>query len=142
MNVHDFGIEGDLAFLVMELVEGETLAELLKREGALGIAHTLAILLPILLATAELHAQGVVHRDIKPGNILLGRGAGSSPKLADFGLSRFLDEGSELADSGSTGGTPGGGVEGPEDDDVLALHEALELEVPEIASGVSLGPCS
>ncbi len=106
VNVFDFGVEGDLAFLVMELVEGETLAALLRREGALGIARTLEILLPILSAAAKLHAHGVVHRDIKPANILLGTGDGAVPKLTDFGLSRFVEEASNLTDSGVTMGTP------------------------------------
>ncbi len=106
VSVFDFGIEGDLAFLIMELVEGETLAALLKRKGILGIARALEILLPILSATAELHAQGVVHRDIKPANILLGSADAAPVKLADFGLSRFVGEASTLTESGVTVGTP------------------------------------
>jgi serine/threonine protein kinase len=106
IDVFDFGIERDFAFLVMELVEGETLAALLKREGAIGTERALAILLPILSAVTELHAQGVVHRDIKPANVLLGRGDEAAPKLADFGLSRFVEEASALTDSGMTMGTP------------------------------------
>jgi hypothetical protein len=106
VSVFDFGIEGGLAFLVMELVEGETLAGLLKRRGALGVAWTLETLLPILSATAELHAQGIVHRDIKPSNVLLKRGDEACPKLTDFGLSQFVEEVSALTDSGMTVGTP------------------------------------
>jgi|CZKU01.1.fsa_nt_gi hypothetical protein len=106
VTVFDFGVEGDLAFLVMELVEGETLADLLRRERRLEVSRALDILLPILSAVAELHAHGVVHRDIKPANILLERGDSPCAKLVDFGISRFIDEPSTLTESGMTVGTP------------------------------------
>jgi serine/threonine protein kinase len=107
VSVFDFGIDGDLAYLVMELVEGETLAQRLKREGALGVSSTLAIMLPILAAVAQLHAHGIVHRDIKPANILLAGQGTPEPKLADFGLSRFVDEPSSVTEPGVLLGTPG-----------------------------------
>jgi serine/threonine protein kinase len=106
VSLFDFGIEGDLAFLVMELVEGETLAHLLGREAPLGVQKTLEIVLPILSAVAQLHAHGIVHRDIKPANILLTKGDVSSSKLADFGLSRFVEDASSITESGLTVGTP------------------------------------
>ena len=136
VSVFDFGIEGDVAFLVMELVEGETLALLLRREGALGIPRTLEILLPILSATAELHAQGVVHRDIKPANILLSRGNGPPPKLVDFGLSRFVEEASTLTESGVTVGTP----EYMAPEVIRGSHEASERS-DQYALGVVLYEC-
>lgn len=136
VSLFDFGIEGDIAFLVMELVEGETLASLLRREGALGTGRTLEVLLPILLATAELHAQGVVHRDIKPANILLARGNGGSPKLADFGLSRFVAEASTLTELGMTVGTP----EYMAPEVVRGSHEASERS-DQYALGVVLYEC-
>jgi serine/threonine protein kinase len=106
VSLFDFGIEGDLAFLVMELVEGETLAHLLARERPLGVPQTAAIMLPILSAVAQLHAHGIVHRDIKPANILLTKGDSPSSKLADFGLSRFVEDASSITESGVTLGTP------------------------------------
>ena len=118
VTLYEAGIEGDIAFLAMELVEGETLAARIRREGALGVAATLELLLPILSAVASLHAHGIVHRDIKPGNILLGEAsasaitsgesrppAGPCVKLADFGLSRFIEEPSALTESGMAVGT-------------------------------------
>jgi serine/threonine-protein kinase len=105
--------QGDLAFLVMELVEGETLASLLEREGPLGVRRAIELLLPVFAAVAEIHACGVVHRDIKPANVLLDRGASEGlrraaprAKLADFGLSRFVEESSSVTESGVALGTP------------------------------------
>jgi serine/threonine protein kinase len=137
VNVFDLGIEGDVAFLVMELVEGETLAELLKRGGALEVSRALEILLPILSATAELHAAGVVHRDIKPANILLAREAGGPPKLGDFGLSRFVEEASTLTESGVTIGTP----EYMAPEVTRGSHEASEYS-DQYALGIVLYECT
>jgi serine/threonine protein kinase len=103
--VHDFGVHEGVPFLVMEFVEGESLAQLLWREGPLPLARAVGILLPILSAVAELHASRVVHRDIKPGNVLLPRGDEARPKLADFGVSRFIEESGELTRSGTLIGT-------------------------------------
>lgn len=136
VRLFDFGIEGDLAFLVMELVEGETLADRLRCDGAIGVARTLEILLPILSATAGLHAQGVLHRDIKPANILLGCGDGSSPKLADFGLSRFVEEASTLTETGVILGTP----EYMAPEVMRSSHEAGERS-DQYALGVVLYEC-
>jgi serine/threonine-protein kinase len=105
VDVYDFGLHEGLPFLVMELVEGESLAELLRREGKLPLESAVGILLPILSAVAQLHAAGIVHRDIKPSNILLDR-TKDCPKLADFGISRFDDGAPALTNSESTLGTP------------------------------------
>ena len=106
VNIFDFGAEGDLVFLVMELVEGRTLAQLLKQEGRLDHRRALSILMPIFSAVARLHAHGVIHRDIKPSNILLRSGDESRPSLSDFGLSRFVEEFSDVTGTGETLGTP------------------------------------
>jgi serine/threonine protein kinase len=103
--VFEFGIDGGLVFLAMELVDGETLARLLAREDAIPVERAAALLLPIFSAVAALHAGGVIHRDIKPANILLGRAGSLSTKLADFGLSRFTGEPSSLTVSGAMLGT-------------------------------------
>jgi serine/threonine protein kinase len=105
VDVYDFGVADGLSFLVMELVEGESLAQLLRREGKLPLERAVDLLLPIASATAELHAAGIVHRDIKPGNILLARGPTVCPKLADFGVSRFDDGTPGITDSGTLLGT-------------------------------------
>jgi serine/threonine-protein kinase len=73
-----------LAYLVMELVEGESLATLLQRERRLDVPQTLGILRATAAGLAAAHAAGVVHRDVKPGNVLLGHGG--VVKITDFGI--------------------------------------------------------
>src|SRR4051812_47489557 len=87
-SVFDYGeldVDGEhLAYLVMELVEGESLATLLARERPLDVPRTLAILRATAAALAAAHAAGVVHRDVKPGNVLVGRDG--VVKITDFGI--------------------------------------------------------
>jgi serine/threonine-protein kinase len=104
----DLGGEGDARYLVMELVEGETLAALLERRGRLSPREIAAIFLPICSAIAAAHDLGVVHRDLKPSNIILARGPGGRlwPKVLDFGVSKWNDASSEgLTRSGTVVGT-------------------------------------
>jgi serine/threonine-protein kinase len=73
-------------FLVMELVEGHTLREYLNEQGALSVASGIAFLLPVLSALSAAHKLGIVHRDIKPDNILISKEG--RIKIADFGLAK------------------------------------------------------
>ncbi len=83
-TLFDVGREGDTDYLVMELIEGETLAQRLAR-GALPVPDVLRLGSQIADALDRAHRAGVVHRDLKPGNIMLTR---SGAKLMDFGLAR------------------------------------------------------
>jgi len=83
-TLHDIGREGDTDYLVMELVEGETLADRLRR-GALPAADVLRLGAQIAAALDRAHRAGIVHRDLKPGNVMLAKGGA---KLMDFGLAR------------------------------------------------------
>ena len=86
--LYDYGeVDQDgehLAYLVMELVEGESLATLLARERRLDVPQTLGILRATAAGLAAAHAAGVVHRDVKPGNVLLG--PAGVVKITDFGI--------------------------------------------------------
>ncbi|HVV08701.1 Stk1 family PASTA domain-containing Ser/Thr kinase [Amycolatopsis sp.] len=99
VTVHDQGVDGDHVFLVMELVDGGTLRDLLDDRGALDAALALSVTEQMLSALAAAHAAGLVHRDVKPENVLIGR-TGTPPtgvvKVADFGLVRAV------ASSGTT----------------------------------------
>lgn len=89
-------------FMVQELLAGATLRERLAERGALPVAEVVEIVAPALAALSVAHAAGVVHRDVKPGNLFLARGprGGEITKLIDFGLSKQLRGGPELAITG------------------------------------------
>jgi Tol biopolymer transport system component len=88
--LHDVGRDGDAEYLVMELVDGETLADRLGR-GPLPFETSLRIGAEIAAALGAAHAKGIVHRDLKPGNVMLTR---TGVKLLDFGLARDFAFGS------------------------------------------------
>jgi serine/threonine protein kinase len=85
------GAQGGYAYLVMELVEGETLAESCD---ARSLDWMLDVLHQVLDGVSALHAQGIIHRDLKPNNILLSRDSVGRPsvKITDFGISRWIEE--------------------------------------------------
>ena len=96
--------EGALPFLVMQLITGESLEQRLARTGKLPVREVVRIGLQAAQGLAAAHAQGLIHRDIKPGNILL-ESTGDRVKLTDFGLARVADD-VKLTRSGFVTGTP------------------------------------
>jgi pimeloyl-ACP methyl ester carboxylesterase len=94
--LHDLGREGVTDYLVMELVEGESLAERVAR-GPLPVGDVLRIGAEIADALDRAHRAGVVHRDLKPGNVMLSK---SGAKLMDFGLARERNRGRVLSATG------------------------------------------
>lgn len=86
--VYDQGIDGEFAFLVMELVEGGTLRELLRERGPMPPHAVAAVLGPALGGLAQAHHAGLVHRDIKPENVLISDAG--EVKVVDFGLVRAI----------------------------------------------------
>ncbi len=123
LAVHDHGIEDDLAYTVMELLEGETLAERLER-GPLPWRETATLGCEIAEGLAAAHAKGVVHRDLKPDNIFLT--VDGAARILDFGIARLLETGDE-----ASGGTDTGMVMG-----------TLGYMSPEQARGERVGPAS
>jgi eukaryotic-like serine/threonine-protein kinase len=96
VGVHDQGIDsspaGDYVYLVMELVDGGTLRDLLRQHGRLPVPLALSVAEMVLSALAAAHQEGLVHRDTKPENVLIG--PGGVVKVADFGLVRAVAEAS------------------------------------------------
>ena len=102
-SIHDFGTSEGVTYLVMELVDGESLAQLLGRAGRLGPADTMRVIAQAADGLQAVHDQGVVHRDIKPANLLVRRDG--SVVITDFGIARHADA-SRLTASGAILGTP------------------------------------
>jgi serine/threonine protein kinase len=95
VEVMDYGtVDGQVPYLVMELLEGFTLAELLERGGRLSFATARSLVEQVGSALACAHGHGVVHRDVKPANILVTEGNRDRPlfvKVLDFGVAKMLD---------------------------------------------------
>jgi serine/threonine-protein kinase len=109
IRFHESGEANGLLFFVMELVEGDSIAQVIKREGAMPVPRVIDLGCQLLDALDHAHQQGFVHRDVKPGNLLLTRVNDREVlKLADFGLARAYQASglSGLTLAGTSGGTP------------------------------------
>ena len=103
VTIYDFGRYEDRPFLVMEFIEGEQLSDLVHRHGALPPAQVAALVTQVASALDYAHRHGMIHRDIKPQNILLGPDGHAT--LTDFGLAKVL-ESTQLTQTGAIMGTP------------------------------------
>ncbi len=103
VSIHEVGAHEELNYFSMQLVRGESLAGLLAREQRLAPARAAALVRTVAEAVDYAHRLGVLHLDLKPGNVLLDERG--EPLVADFGLARRLDE-SLAADSDEVSGTP------------------------------------
>ncbi|MER7406864.1 serine/threonine-protein kinase [Streptomyces sp. NPDC000070] len=104
VGVLDFGEYDNRLYLVMELVEGDSLARVLSVSGALPAERVATLAAQAAAGLAAAHQQGIVHRDVKPANLLLD--AGGTLKIGDFGIARFLDDpGAALTATGQIVGT-------------------------------------
>lgn len=112
VGVHDFGFTPEgRAYLVMEWIDGQSLATVIDDEGPLPGGRSAAVARQILLALEAIHARGFVHRDLKPANVMLTKtAAGEHVTLLDFGLARAADPageaGQRLTEVGRVVGTP------------------------------------
>src|SRR5688572_13751939 len=103
--VYAAGEENGALYIVMRYVPGRDLHALIKDAGPLPAARASTIVAQVAAALDVAHAAGLVHRDVKPANVLLAAGSGDHAYLSDFGLMRTLDPLEPLTDSGSWIGT-------------------------------------
>jgi serine/threonine protein kinase len=102
INVYEMGEEDGRLYMVMELLDGETLGDYMKRVGQLPLEHALDLMMQVCEGLAIAHAHAIVHRDIKPGNLFVLRDGGL--KILDFGVARLAN--SSMTASGFIVGTP------------------------------------
>ncbi len=103
VGIYDWGQAQGTYFIVMELVDGRSLRDVLKSEGALLARRATEIAAEVAAALSIAHQAGLVHRDVKPGNILLAKDG--TVKVTDFGIARAWDDSAELTKTGAVIGT-------------------------------------
>ena len=98
ITIHDYGQWDNILYLVMEYVRGESLRQLCTREVRLDPTRALAITRQILLSLQEAHSRGIIHRDMKPANIMLFDRVGEKDvvKVLDFGIAKFISNDAEV----------------------------------------------
>jgi CheY-like chemotaxis protein len=128
VRTHDFGNADGVYFVTMEYVEGTTLRAVLERRGHLGAPATLAIARQLAEALQCAHQEGIIHRDIKPQNLLLD--SSGTLKVSDFGVARLAQKGAHsLTQTGMVVGTPA----------YMAPEQLLEEEVDARSDLYSVG---
>ncbi|MEA2226422.1 MAG: eukaryotic-like serine/threonine-protein kinase, partial [Solirubrobacteraceae bacterium] len=105
VQVFDFGLDDASGrhYIVMELISGQSGAEILREKGVLGVQEALPMIVQACRGLDYAHRNGVVHRDVKPGNLL--RAEDGVLKLADFGIAKALSDESAITQVGSVIGT-------------------------------------
>jgi DNA-binding response OmpR family regulator len=133
VRTHDIGEWNGHYYLTMEFVEGITLRELLDTRGRLDLSPTLAIAIQLAQSLAAAHEQGVIHRDIKPHNLLLD--AAGVLKVMDFGIAQVAGQNTGLTETGMVVGTPA--YMAPEQ----MLGEEVDARADLYAAGIVLYEC-
>ena len=104
LPVHDYGEQEGITYLVMRCIEAGTLKDLIREKGPMELEETAHLLGQVGRALDYAHNQGVVHRDIKPGNVLIDQGGNTF--LTDFGIAKLVAETAQFTASGAVIGTP------------------------------------
>ncbi len=105
VSVYDFGEDQDAQYIVMEYVEGQTLRDMIRAGGPMAPAEAIKIGTDIAAGLAVAHTEDIVHRDMKPANVLIAADGEGTAKVADFGIARAVGAGSDLTMPGSVVGT-------------------------------------
>jgi len=144
VTVTDYGVDardGGLPYLVMECLEGRTLREIALAEGGLPFERALPLLEAIARAVDYAHGRGVLHRDLKPGNVLVSENSRGAPavKILDFGLARLAGRGEARGPAGAAPGPPPARPMLTERGGVAGTPAYM---APELARGGSASPAS
>ncbi|MBI4863658.1 MAG: serine/threonine protein kinase [Candidatus Riflebacteria bacterium] len=125
-RVFDLGVDGPATYMVSEYVPGDTVEQLVEREGPLTASRVTGIALDVLAGLEALHAEGIVHRDIKPGNLIV---TPAGVRIIDLGIARVAQTLEELTRTGHAVGTPA----------FMAPEQATDSSVGPAADLYSLG---
>src|SRR5688572_21947366 len=104
VSIFDIGHEQGRYFIVMEYVEGQSLQRILDVVGAVSGKDAARLMVGVLRGLHHAHGAGIVHRDVKPGNVIVTKE--NEPKILDFGLAIAIDPRDKLTGTGSVLGTP------------------------------------
>ncbi|MFA7662155.1 MAG: protein kinase, partial [Anaerovoracaceae bacterium] len=103
VNIFDVGKEGNIHYIVMELVEGQVLSELIKNKGPMEWRQAVEIMKQMASALSLAHKNHIIHRDVKPQNILITEDG--VPKLADFGIAKAVNASTLVGATGTVMGS-------------------------------------
>lgn len=103
VNIYDVGKEGNIHYIVMELIEGQVLSDIIKNEGPMDANKAVDIVKQIALALSFAHKNHIIHRDVKPHNILITREGAA--KITDFGIAKAVNEGTIVGNTGTIMGS-------------------------------------
>jgi len=103
VNVYDVGKEGNIYYIVMELIEGQVLSDVIKDEGPMAADIAVDITMQVALALSFAHKNHIIHRDVKPHNILITKEG--SVKITDFGIAKAVNTGTIVGNTGTIMGS-------------------------------------
>lgn len=103
VNIYDVGKEGNIYYIVMELIEGQVLSDIIKNDGPMAYAKAVEIVKQIALALSFAHKNHIIHRDVKPHNVLITREG--TAKITDFGIAKAVNAGTIVGNTGTIMGS-------------------------------------
>ena len=103
VNIYDVGKEGNIYYIVMELIEGQVLSDIIKNDGPMEYKKAVEIVKQIALALSFAHKNHIIHRDVKPHNVLITREG--TAKITDFGIAKAVNAGTIVGNTGTIMGS-------------------------------------